>query len=246
MRTQLSALLIVAGLVSAQSASAADLPAQPVYKAPAAVIAQSWAGFYAGINGGWARGRTCWTFDPSSTADPEGCHNPDGAVVGGQIGYNWQFGNAVFGLEAAGDWADLKGSNESISFSFVNHTKVDAIGMFTGRIGWAGWNSTLLYVKGGAAVAHNKYITIGTVDPTMTATSSDTRWGWVVGTGIEYAFMPNWSIAAEYDYLDLGSKTDTLGNFSASFTCSATCQEKITQNIHMVTARLNYRFWTGR
>ena len=54
------------------------------------------------------------------------------------------------------------------------------------------------------------------------------------------------SVAAEYDYLDMGSKTDTFGNFVGPFQCTATCQDRITQQIHLVTARLNYRFWTGR
>ena len=247
MRAQLSALLIAAAsLASTHSAFAADLPARPVYKAPASVVAQTWTGLYVGINGGWAWSRNCWRFDPDTTAENEGCHRPDGGVAGGQIGYNWQFGSTVFGLEAAGDWAHIKGSSESLAFpGFINQSKTDAIGMFTGRLGWAPSGSTLLYVKGGAAVTHNKYLSVTTADGS-TAASSDTRWGWVVGAGIEYAFAPNWSVAAEYDYLDLGSKTDTFGNFVGPFVCTVTCQDRIDQQIHMVTARLNYRFWTGR
>jgi outer membrane immunogenic protein len=246
MRIKLSTLLIAAaGLVASQSAFAADLPARPIYKAPAAVVAQTWTGFYVGINGGWARSSNCWRFDPATTGEDEGCHHPSGAVAGGQIGYNWQFGSTVLGVEAAGDWASLKGSNISPSFpTDTDQTKVDAIGMFTGRLGWVVWNSTLLYLKGGAAVTHNKYLAFVTT-PTAFATTSDTRWGWVAGAGVEYAFAPNWSVAAEYDYLDMGSKTDAFGNFNGGFTCTVTCQEKISQKIHMVTARLNYRFWTG-
>ncbi len=245
-RLKLSASLIAAAILTAHSAFAADLPAQPVYKAPVAVVAQTWTGFYVGANGGWARSHNCWVFDPATTANSEGCHNGDGAVAGGQIGYNWQTGRTVFGLEAAGDWANLKGSNESVSFpGNFNQTKVDAIGMFTGRLGWAAWNSTLLYVKGGAAVTHNKYLAT-TLVPVTSATSSDTRWGWVAGAGIEYAFAPNWSIAGEYDYLDMGSKVVRFGDFTGGFFCTATCQERINQRVHMVTARLNYRFWTGR
>ena len=112
-----------------------------------------------------ARRRKCWDINnvlgvvvPSTR---EGCHDATGGMVGGQIGYRWQSANWVFGLEAQGDWADLKGSNATLlarcrSPSFTNQTKIDAIGLFTGQVGYA-WNNVLWYVKGGAAVTHDKY-----------------------------------------------------------------------------------------
>ena len=75
-----------------------------------------------------------------------------GGVVGGQIGYRWQTGGWVFGLEAQGDWANLRGDNVSLLFpAFVNRSRLDAFGLFTGQVGYA-WNNALFYVKGGAAV----------------------------------------------------------------------------------------------
>jgi outer membrane immunogenic protein len=64
----------------------------------------------------------------------------------------------VFGLEAQGDWADLKGSNQSILVpgSFTNDPKTDAFGLFTGQVGWAA-NNVLFYVKGGAAVTNDHF-----------------------------------------------------------------------------------------
>ena len=87
----------------------------------------------------------------------EGCHDATGGTAGGQIGYRWQAGTWVFGLEAQGNWADLSGSNTSLVFGATdNRSRIDAFGLFTGQIGYA-WNNVLLYVKGGAAVTDDRY-----------------------------------------------------------------------------------------
>src|SRR5437762_2256447 len=149
--------LVTLGL--AAPASAADLAARPYTKAPPPMIAAiyDWSGFYIGINVGVGLSHKCR--DRTNTAgviltptDPtEGCHDASGAVAGGQIGYRWQASSWVFGLEAQGDWADLKGSRTSLfDIAARNQSKIDAFGLFTGQIGYA-WNSALLYVKGGAA-----------------------------------------------------------------------------------------------
>ena len=89
----------------------------------------------------------------------EGCHDATGGVVGGQLGYRWQWGPSwVFGVEVQGDWADLKGNEFQPDgvVPYTNQTKIDAIGLFTGQVGYA-WNNVLWYVKGGAAITDNKY-----------------------------------------------------------------------------------------
>ena len=148
----------------------------------------------------------------------------------------------MFGLEAQGDWADLKGSNVSLFNPLVtNQTKVDALGLFTGQVGYA-WNNVLWYAKGGAAVAHDKYIGIGPLGGVLDR-ATETRWGGAVGTGIEFGFARNWSFALEYDHAFLGRRTL---NFTSSglvapvgaFSRSAT----IRQDVDMVTARINYTF----
>jgi outer membrane immunogenic protein len=246
MRTNRSALLVlICAIGTAQAASAADMPAAaPVYKAPAAVVAYNWSGVYIGANVGAARQKNCWTF-VSPGPDPEGCHSDTGVVAGGQIGVNWQTGNLVFGLEASGDWANLKASNVSTAFPiFTNETSTDAIGLFTGRFGVA-WNNALVYVKGGAAVTNNKYRTSITPLPQFFDVVKDTRWGWTAGVGLEYGFMPNWSAAIEYDYVDTGSKDES---FTTEIACAVPCVEHVSQRIHMATLRLNYRFapWPWR
>ena len=152
-------LLVTASLIAlgaAAPAVAADLAARPYTKAPPMIAAvYDWSGFYIGANGGWGSSHKCWDFCRAPL--PEGCHDATGGTVGGQVGYRWQAGTFVFGLEAQGNWADFKGSNVSLLFpGFTNHTEIDAFGLFTGQVGYA-WNNALLYVKGGAAVTSNSY-----------------------------------------------------------------------------------------
>jgi len=240
-------LLGMVGLVAlgmAGSASAADLAARPYTKAPPPPIAAvyDWTGFYIGANGGWGRGDKCWdAVAPTVLIGREGCHDADGAVAGGQIGYRWQAGTWVFGLEAQGDWADLKGSNESLLFpGFANQSKIDAFGLFAGQIGYA-WNNVLLYVKGGAAVTADRYrifdIPTGLV---VATTGDDTRWGATVGAGLEFGFAPNWSVGVEYDHLFMQDRTHTFVDATGAFFGA----DRIRQDVDLVTVRINYR-WGG-
>ncbi|AND89964.1 outer membrane immunogenic protein [Bradyrhizobium diazoefficiens] len=234
-----ASLLVLSALAPA---SAADLAARPYTKAPVAVASiYNWSGFYIGGNAGGGSSHNCWDLTAVGVAaipvTAEGCHNATGALVGGQIGYRWQSSSWVFGLEAQGDWADLKGSNVSAPaalFPLVNNTKIDAIGLFTGQVGYA-WNNVLWYVKGGAAVTHNKFS--GTLAGITLDTANETRWGGTVGTGIEFGFAPNWSVAVEYNHLFMGKHTDTF-----TFLGVATRSDSIKQDVDMGTVRLNYTF----
>ena len=117
-------------------------------------------------------------------------------------------------------------------------TKVDAIGLFTGRIGYAA-NNALFYVKGGAAVARNEawaaWLGVNF------ATASNTRWGGTVGVGFEYGFTPNWSFGVEYMHA-------WLGNNDYAFVDSRLTDLRgwnnlnVSQDLDLVTLRLNYRF----
>src|SRR5690349_2871029 len=110
----LAAALVTLGL--AAPASAADLAARPYAKAPPMAVAAvyDWSGFYIGANGGYGWSRKCWDLDLGIARLSEGCHDATGGLIGGQIGYRWQAGAWVFGLEGQGDWADMKGRNNSI------------------------------------------------------------------------------------------------------------------------------------
>jgi outer membrane immunogenic protein len=235
------AIAVAALAMGTMSASAADLAARPYTKAPVASVAiYNWGGFYIGANGGWASSHKCWDFAgtvaaPLAVNVAEGCHDATGGVIGGQIGYNWQAGSWVFGLEAQGNWADLEGSNVSVPFgAFTNRSRIDGIGLFTGRAGYA-WNNVLVYVKGGAAVVHDKYNYFLTGAAVDTGTASETRWGATVGVGLEYGFSPNWSVGVEYNHIFLDAR-------NIAFASPAQTVDRIHQDVDMVTARINYRF----
>lgn len=243
------ALTLSALVLGTVAASAADMAPRYTKAPPLPVVAAfDWSGFYIGINGGGGSSRSCWDLTnnlgvPFVPPVAEGCHNATGGTVGGQVGYRWQAGTWVFGLEAQGNWADFKGSNTSLFFLATDHSKVEAFGLFTGQVGYA-INSALLYVKGGAAVVSNKYSTTDLATGLLVDTASETRWGGVVGAGVEFGFATNWSVAVEYDHLFMGTHDVSaygVGNFGlAPGQFSAT--DRIRQDIDIGTVRLNYRF----
>jgi outer membrane immunogenic protein len=229
------------GLVALSgSAMAADLPARS-YKAPPPVMAAiyDWSGFYIGANGGWGQSRNCWGVTPVGAATiADGCGTRSGGVFGGQIGYRWQTGQFVFGVEAQGDWADLHGSRVSvINPAFNTSVKVDAIGLFTGQIGYA-WNASLFYLKGGAATVHNRF-DVNTLAGVNVASASSNRWGGALGVGFEYGFAPNWTFGIEYDRLFMG---DANNSFSVVNPLIAGGINRIGQDVDLLTLRVNYKF----
>jgi outer membrane immunogenic protein len=237
-------LLGTVGLVAlgmAAPAAAADMPYKAPPPAPYVAPIYDWTGFYIGANGGWGQTRNCVNFvDVTGFVVADACREQSGGLAGGQIGYRWQSGQWVFGLEAQGDWADL--SNQRISLlnpAFSTRTKTDGIGLFTGQIGYA-WNASLLYVKGGAAVTSNRFSILDTLTGFEFASASATRWGGTVGVGWEYGFAPNWSIGVEYDHLWMG---DANNSFTATDPRLVNfLNNRITQDVDMVTLRVNYRF----
>jgi outer membrane immunogenic protein len=239
-------LLGTIGLIAlgvAAPASAADMA---VKAPPPPVVAPiyNWGGFYIGGNGGWGQSHNCLDFVPvSGVVVAGGCSDRSGGLIGGQLGYRWQAGQFVFGLEGQGDWADLSSSRVSlINPAFATQTKVDGVGLFTGQIGYA-WNAALLYLKGGAAVTSNRFDILTNPGFVSVASASSTRWGGTVGVGFEYGFTPNWSFGAEYDHLFMGNSNNS---FSVANPIVAGAINRISQDVDMVTLRVNYRFgWSN-
>lgn len=235
-------LLVTASLIAlgaAAPALAADLAARPYTKAPPMVAAvYDWTGFYIGANGGWGSSRNSWDLLGVGTFG-EGSHDADGGTIGGQIGYRWQAGTWVFGVEAQGNWADFQGSNISLFDNTIrNESRVNAFGLFTGQVGYAA-NNVLFYVKGGAAVTSNEYRRLDAATNALFAsTNDDTRWGATVGAGLEYAFAPNWSVGVEYNHLFMQDRTYAFTTPAGGFVGNV----RIEQDVDLVTARLNYKF----
>lgn len=225
-----------ATLLGGFAAHAADLPVKaPVYKAPPVKL-YNWTGFYVGINGGGLWGKSSFTY-VATGVDVGG--NNSGGMIGGTIGYNYQFpSNWVIGLEADWDWASAKASNPCPNPAFSCNNKIQSIGTLRGRLGYA-WDQWFLYGTGGFAWENVKVETVnlaGVATPTSgTPTNGETKWqpGWTVGVGLEYGFWTNWSVKVEYLYADFGTHR---------YTVDSSLQVDSRQRENIVRAGLNYRF----
>jgi outer membrane immunogenic protein len=245
MKRALAAAIGLAALGMAP-ALAADLPAQTYSKTPAWIPATyDWSGFYLGLNGGGASSRGCWTITNNAGAPvapaSQGCNTATGGFGGGQIGYRLQTGGWVYGLEFQGDWAGIKGQNDSLAVLVpaINMTRIDAFALLTGQIGYA-WDKVLFYVKGGGAVTDNRYSTAFSPGGPVYNQASQARWGGAAGAGVEFSFAPDWSVAFEYDHL-------FIGNHNVDFEATAIAvgrSDTIGQNVDIGTVRINYR-WGG-
>jgi outer membrane immunogenic protein len=221
--TGVAALALLATSFSAQ---AADIP-RPIYKSARSVVAYyNWTGFYLGANGGYGWGTSDWTAGPVGVAGLK----PKGWLAGGTLGYNYQIGSFVWGLEGDFDWSDIKASSACGIAGVVScETEQTWLSTFRGRLGYA-FDRWLPYITGGGAYGHIKATA---AIPGLSATASSNQLGWTVGAGLEYAFLSNWSAKIEYLYVDLGSFNTTA--FSV-----VPINIDLKENI--VRAGLNYKF----
>jgi len=210
------------------AANAADLPrrqAMPM-KAPMYSAPYNWTGFYVGINGGGGWGRSEW----SNAAGSTGGFNVSGGVVGGTVGYNWQMNQAVFGLEGDIDWSNIRGSTTSaVCAGGTCQTRNNYLATVRGRIGYA-FDRFLPYVTGGLAVGDIK------AEPGTGASASETKAGWTLGGGLEFAVAGPWTAKVEYLYADLGKMSCGTG------ICNAASSTDVNFHTNLVRAGVNYRF----
>ena len=235
--------------IAAAPAVAADLgPSAMPVKAPVmAPLVYNWTGFYIGahVGGGWSSkdltdctGGLCDPFVAAST-------DPSGFLGGVQAGFNYQVGQWVFGIEGQVSWADLQGDGavNPAWWNFVAgdtaHTNVNMVATLAGRIGWA-FDRTLLYVKGGVAFADEEHWLSNGGIP-FTLKNGDTRTGWMIGAGVEYAFWNNWSAKIEYNFMDFGTDTVRLTGIGAAIP-GGFADFDVDQQIHVVKFGINYRF----
>jgi outer membrane immunogenic protein len=198
MKKVLFASLVMAGSLSAP-AFAADMSA-PGYKAAPMVQQSTWAGPYIGAHLGYDWGRTRVLDNGVLT---ESGARTNGVVGGGLIGYNFQSGPLVYGLEFDIGGADLSGNGVVfIPPAIPNHYAVDWNGNLRARIGYLLWPQTLFFASGGFAFADFKF----THGPSGNSFSTVLP-GWTVGGGIDHMFTPNFIVRLEYLYADYGNKT---------------------------------------
>ncbi|MFT4080269.1 outer membrane protein [Rhodomicrobium sp.] len=199
--------LIGAAISGPLGANAADMyraPAPTTYAPPPPVVQpNTWAGFYVGVNGGYAWGAGDDSVNlPSGEKGARG--DVDGGFGGGQIGYNFQSGNFVYGLETDIQAGRLNGksSGSDGSSAYTSRESTDWFGTLRGRLGYA-FGNTLLFGTGGFAYggANQKLDYAGVLFD-----NNDTRTGWTAGGGIEYKVSQNWSLKGEYQYVDFGKE----------------------------------------
>jgi outer membrane immunogenic protein len=247
---------------------AADMPVRVVPPAPV-IAPPTWTGVYVGFNGGWGWSKFNGTLDPvgaTSILDfgsQSFRGNGNGGVYGGQIGYNRQVGNWVFGVEADMDAASINSSQlttfasnlagAGASDGFMARENVNWLASIRGRLGYA-WGPGMLYITGGGAWEKSQ------VDALLSANTaplvfgvsgngsfSNTRSGWTIGTGYEWMMAPNWSLRGEYLFYGFGSgNTNTLSMPSCA---TPGCGGNITiskSNINVFRVGVNYKFDWGR
>jgi outer membrane immunogenic protein len=241
---------LLALLTIPMAANAADLkPAPaPVYtKAPMMAPVFSWTGFYIGGNLGGAWANTAITDSRFGLNFSNG--NNGVFIGGGQVGFNYQVSNVVFGVEGDFDWAANNNNSVTGVVGPLGHTFTASandrwMATVAGRLGYA-IDRWLIYVKGGGGwVGANSFtVTDVTTGGSVTAGSNNTISGWLVGGGFEWAFANNWSVRAEYDYFGLSGRSLTVpATFPVlagdTFTTS-------NNNIQTATVGINYRFGYG-
>lgn len=249
--------IIRAGL-NYRFAPAHDTPAAPAagyYKAPPRAIAAvyDWTGFYIGANAGYAVGRS-----PSSETDlgvagitPPLLANssfklaPDGGLIGPQAGFNWQSGHVVLGAEADWQWthqsdtACVETCILPLNGATTLSQTVDWFATARARAGYA-FDQWLWYVTAGGAIARvNNSISAFGIG---SAAISQTRTGWVAGTGIETALGGHWSAKFEYLYMDFGTATESFTQLLTNgfVVLNFTGRSDLRDNVFR--AGLNYKF----
>ena len=272
----LSSVAIVA---MSASAMAADLPRRetavaPIYVAPIF----TWSGFYVGLNAGATfndndhRYRADGAFrnanNPYAGAvviydnEYNGFRNDDDATFtgGAQMGFNWQFGAWVAGVEAD---INYRGNGDNNGFNILGtgnnynnyglyHSGADRgnwFGTLRARLGFA-LDRTLIYATGGLAVGDtggggNLYAYrrdtpgVAITNADWRSNGDDTSWGWTLGAGVEHAFSNNWTAKLEYLYVNLDRDNNRLTNIALpNYTFTSSDEDKF----HVVRVGINYKF----
>jgi outer membrane immunogenic protein len=256
--------LALAGMTIPTSAADIPRPAPPPVVAPPAVY--NWSGFYIGghLGGKWADHDGDIFLDQFLGFTPlglaafgNGGNDETAFIGGGQIGFNWQAGGWVFGVE--GDFSATSAERTFVCCGplvppfplspFVQgdifSVKNDWQASVRGRLGYA-WDRFLVYGTAGVAFA-NLEATVALVGvPGIFVSASDTLTGWTAGGGIEFGLWDNWSLGVEYRFSSFDASDFNHGNLILDPIINSPLRSSFDLETHEVTARLNYRFsWWG-
>ena len=258
-RMKKTVLAAIAATALGGTAMAADLPMRsgPVM-APIAPMF-TWTGFYVGVNAGMVfsdNNITTTGTAPFTIGNVAALRRPpsismsdESFTIGGQIGYNYQVGNLVFGIETDIAWVD--GSKRVTNVGTSNATSVftqelDYLGTIRARLGFA-FDRALIYATGGLAYGdvtnRANFLNAATGTTDYIGGRSSVQWGYAVGAGVEYAFTNALSAKVEYLYYDLGRKN--VGVNQVNFALApGSYASRFDNSGHIVRAGLNYRFST--
>jgi len=222
--------LVGVALLVAGPAFAADMAVKAPVRAAPLAAPFSWTGCYIGATAGGVKGKSddSWTANPAGFAFPAeiatqtaGTLSPSGFTGGAELGCNYQLNNwLVIGVEGDWEYTGLSASRSGteVAGGFVNPFTESFtarwLSTIRGRAGIAN-GQWLFFATGGLAIADvslSDSISFAASGTTNTASSNGTITGWTVGGGIEWFFMPQWSLKAEYLYVDLGTKNYTSSN----------------------------------
>jgi outer membrane immunogenic protein len=267
MKKTLFLISTATAMMVAGSAMAADM----AYKAapPPMVPLWSWTGFYLGVNGGGSIGVDNNAAALSGFPAAPGFVNPfltsttqralPGGLIGGTLGWNWQSGAWVWGVEGDWDWSGEKntstvtaaniGGVPGVGVSYTDQEKINSIGTARARLGWA-HEGFLWYVTGGGAWAQidNNYTLTSTFPATTFpspsgASFSTTKGGWTIGGGVETHLAGGWTAKAEYLYADFGTVNQTFATPTTAAGTFSTFTSSHGLTDHIIRLGLNYKFW---
>jgi outer membrane immunogenic protein len=210
-------------LLGSAGVRAADLPVAPLPPAALPAPVFLWTGFYVGANvgAGWARNN--W----SDTLFLTSFNNSNNGVfiAGGQIGFNYQIGRFVVGAEWDADGAANSGRGAAVSIptgaAIVVSSNNHFISTLAARFGYATVDHWLFYGKAGGGWVGNSNVTVTDITTGVSLSCGNfnscgnNNGGWLLGAGIEWMFVPNWSVKVEYDYIGLGNRSFTIPGTAA-------------------------------
>ena len=171
--------------------------------------------------------------------------SPNGVVIGGQIGCDYQFASSfVVGVEGAASGSTMKNSR-MVGLPLGNpdtalvRASTDFLPSLTARIGYA-FDNVLLYAKGGAALTGDRFNVTGSfLGAPFAFEGLDNRFGWTVGGGVDWAFSHHWSMNVEYDYYQFGHggilMSDGINGFAGIV--------DVKQTVQVVKVGLNFHIW---